>query len=330
MQHGHQHHHGPGGHMHGVVDPTIATTSRGIWAIKWSFVALMVTGFLQVTVVVVSGSVALLADTVHNFADAFTAVPLAIAFLFARRLPSKRFTYGYGRVEDLAGMLIVAMIAFSAAVAIYQSIDRLLNPRPLEHVLIVAAAGAVGFVGNELVAAFCIRVGRQINSAALIADGYHARVDGFTSLAVLAGAIAVWLGMPIADPLAGLVIGALIIKVVWESAASVFTRALDGVDPRIVEEIAHVAGHVPQLLGMSDVRARWLGHHLEAELHVTMAPNTNVRDAHAIAVEVQHQLMHAMPFISQVTVHVDPIGQAGIVRHHIGPHEHDGLHLHAH
>ncbi|MBF8299068.1 MAG: cation-efflux pump, partial [Dehalococcoidia bacterium] len=253
-EHGHDHSHGSGGHTHGVVDPTIATTSRGLWAIKWSFVGLMVTAILQLAVVVWTGSVALLADTIHNFSDAFTAVPLAIAFLFARRLPTKRFTYGYGRVEDLAGMIIVIIIAISAAAAAYTSVDRLIHPRTIDHVLVVAAAGAVGFLGNELVAVFRIRVGREINSAALIADGYHARVDGFTSLAVLAGAVAVWLGFPIADPIAGLLISALIVKVVWESAASVFTRALDGVDPKIVEEIGHLAGHVHGVLGVSDVR----------------------------------------------------------------------------
>ena len=322
--------HGRGGHTHGVVDPTIATTTRGLWAIKWSFAGLGITAVLQLAVVVISGSVALLADTIHNFSDAFTAVPLAIAFLFARRLPSKRFTYGYGRVEDLAGIIIVVIIAASAFVAAYQSVDRLIHQEQIDHVLLVAAAGLIGFLGNEAVAVFRIRVGREINSAALIADGYHARTDGFTSLAVLAGAVAVWLGFPLGDPIAGLLISGLIAKVVWESAASVFSRALDGVDPKIVEDIAQEAAHAGGVLGVSDVRARWLGHHLEAEVHVTLTGTTTVEEAHAVTLRVQHQLMHAMPFISQVTVHTDPVGTAGLGQHHIGPHEHDGLPQHAH
>ncbi len=320
---------GDSGHTHGVVDPTIATTTRGLWAIKWSFAGLMVTAVLQL-VVLLTSSVALLADTVHNFSDAFTAVPLAVAFLFARRLPTKRFTYGYGRVEDLAGMLIVAIIAISAIVAAYASVDRLLHPRVLDHVLVVAAAGAVGFVGNELVAIFRIRVGKEINSAALIADGYHARVDGFTSLAVLLGAIGVWLGFPIADPVAGLMISVLIAKVVWESAGSVFTRALDGVDPKIVGEVQHTAEHVRGVLGVSDVRARWVGHHLDAEVHLTLGQDASVEQAHGIALSVQHRLMHAMPFISSVVVHADPVGEAGLAAHRLGPHTHDGLPQHAH
>ena len=326
----HDHGHGPAAHTHGVMDPTIATTSRGIWAIKWSFVGLLITAVLQIVIVVLSGSVALLADTIHNFSDAFTAVPLAVAFLVARRLPTKRFTYGLGRVEDLAGMVIVVIIAISAAVAAYQSVDRLLHPRAIEHVLVVAVAGLIGFIGNEAVAVFRMRVGREIHSAALIADGYHARVDGFTSLAVLAGAIGVWLGFPIADPIAGLLISALIVKVVWDSAASVFTRALDGVDPKIGAEVAHIAEHVPGVLGVTDVRARWLGHHLDAEVHLTLAPSTSVQEAHAIGLDVQHKLMHAMPFITNAVVHADPPAHAGIGEHHHGPHEHDGLPLHVH
>ena len=180
---------GAHGHTHGVVDATIATTTRGIWAVKWSFVILGVTAAFQLVIVAVSGSVALLADTIHNVGDATTAIPLWIAFLFARRQPSATFTYGYGRVEDIAGALIVAIILFSALVAGYESIDRLVHPRAIEQLGLVIVAGIVGFVGNEAVAIFRIRVGREINSAALIADGYHARTDGLTSLAVVVGAI---------------------------------------------------------------------------------------------------------------------------------------------
>src|SRR5829696_7552101 len=185
---GHSHSHaGAGhGHTHGVIDPSIVTPERGIWAIKWSFIILALTAALQFTVVFVAGSVALLADTIHNIGDATTAIPLWIAFVLARRKPSKTFTYGLGRVEDLAGILIVLIILFSALFAGYEAIDRLINPQPITLIGWVAAAGVIGFLGNEAVAVFRIRVGREINSAALIADGYHARTDGLTSLAVVA------------------------------------------------------------------------------------------------------------------------------------------------
>ena len=331
----HEHHHPDTGqvghgHTHGVVDPTITTTARGIWAIKWSFVGLGVTAALQAAVVVVSGSVALLADTIHNVGDAFTAVPLWIAFLFARRRPSQRFTYGYGRVEDLAGAVIVLVILASVMTAGYQSIQRLINPQTVEFLWAVGAAGAVGFVGNEAVAFFRIKVGKEINSAALVADGYHARTDGLTSLAVLGGAVAIGLGFPIADPIVGLVITVLIMFIVWDSARSVFTRMLDGVDPDIVHEIGHMAGHVNGVRGVSDVRARWLGHRLEAEVHVTVPGELTVEDAHALTVEVGHQLSHTFPFLANTTVHIDPISAPGMQHHRIVAHEHDGLPLHAH
>jgi cation diffusion facilitator family transporter len=230
-EHGHDdHHHGHGGHghTHGAVDPAIATSERGIWAVKWSFAALAATALLQLAVVVMSGSVALLSDTIHNFGDAATAVPLWIAFALARLGASRRFTFGYGRAEDLAGVVVVLIILFSAVVAGYQGVERLVNPQPVGLLWAVAAASLVGFVGNEAVAVFRIRVGREIGSAALVADGYHARTDGWTSLAVLAGATGVWLGYPLADPVVGLLIAAAILVIVWQSGKAVFTACLTG------------------------------------------------------------------------------------------------------
>ena len=220
------HDEGAHGHTHGVIDPTIATTAKGIWAIKWSFVILAITSALQLVVVYFSGSVALLADTIHNVGDAVTAIPLWIAFMLARRKPSKTFTYGLGRVEDLAGIAIVLIILFSALFAGYQALDRLYNPQAIQFLGWVAAAGLIGFIGNEAVAVFRIRTGREINSAALIADGYHARTDGFTSLAVVLGALGVWLGYPLADPIIGLLITIAIFGIVWQSSKAVFTRML--------------------------------------------------------------------------------------------------------
>jgi cation diffusion facilitator family transporter len=296
--HGHRHDGGGHGHTHGVIDPTIATTARGIWAIKWSFVVLAITAALQLLVVVFSGSVALLADTIHNVGDAATAIPLWIAFALARRKPSARFTYGLGRVEDLAGVAIVAIILFSALVAGYQAITRLIHPQPIALLGWVAVAGLIGFVGNEAVAVYRIRVGREINSAALIADGYHARTDGFTSLAVVLGATGVWLGFPLADPIVGLLITAAIFGIVWQSARAVFTRMLDGVEPEVLDDIRHAAAHVAGVLGIYNVRARWLGHRLCAELNVAVDSSMSVREAELLSDAVERSLFDHMPALS--------------------------------
>ena len=329
-RHAHPHGHGEHGHTHGAVDPTIATSERGIWAIKWSFVALMATALLQLVVVLLSGSVALLSDTIHNFGDAATAMPLGIAFALTRLGVSRRFTFGYGRLEDLAGVVIVLIILFSAAVAGYQAVERLLNPQPVGFLWAVAAASLVGFIGNEAVAVFRIRVGREIGSAALVADGYHARTDGWTSLAVLAGATGVWLGYPLADPIVGLLIAAAILVIVWQSGKAVFTRLLDGVEPEVIEEIRHAASEVPGVEDVSEVRARWLGHRLHAEVNVAVDPDLSVAEGHAIAREVNHQLLHHLSYLNGAVIHVDPVQEAGEEHHRVSAHSHDGLPTHSH
>src|SRR5262245_61813878 len=334
--HGHRHHdHNDHetvhGHTHGIVDPTITTTTEGLWALKWSFVVLMATALLQVAVVIISGSVGLLADTIHNFGDAATAIPLGIAFLFARKRPNKRFTFGYGRVEDLAGVIIVLIILFSTIVAGYESIDRFFHPQDISHLGAVAAASVIGFLGNEGVAIFRIRVGRQIGSAALIADGYHARVDGWTSLAVLVGVLGVWLGYPLADPIVGLIITVAIFGIVIQSGKEIFARMLDGIDPQIVDEIRHAAAaHVSQVKEVTDVRARWLGHRLHAEVNVTLPSQITLEAAHKIAEEVRHQLLHHLKYLSLVVIHVDPEEKSGEQFHRIEQHSHDGLPVHSH
>jgi cation diffusion facilitator family transporter len=299
-----------------VIDPTIATTERGIWAIKWSFIILGITAALQLVIVLLSGSVALLADTIHNVGDATTAVPLWIAFLFARRKPSARFTYGLGRVEDLAGVVIVAIILFSALVAGYEAIDRLINPQPIALLGWVAAAGVVGFLGNEAVAVYRTRIGRQINSAALIADGYHARTDGLTSLAVVLGAVGVWLGFPLADPIVGLLITVAIFGIVWQSAKAVFTRMLDGIEPEVIAEVRHAAKHVPGIRRVLDVRARWLGHRLHAELDVALDGVLSVADAEAVAAALERELLAHIPALAAAHIRVRPHDSHGSGLHH--------------
>ncbi|RWK40955.1 cation diffusion facilitator family transporter [Mesorhizobium sp.] len=300
--HSHGHHdHVSGSHSHGVIDATIATTDRGIWAIKWSFVILAITAAMQMVVVALSGSVALLADTVHNIGDATTAIPLWIAFLLARRKPSPTFTYGLGRVEDLAGIIIVGIILFSAIVAGYQAIDRLINPRVVTHLGWLAAAGIVGFLGNEAVAVFRIRVGREINSAALIADGYHARTDGLTSLAVVLGAIGVWLGFELADPIVGLLITLAIFGIVWQSARSVLTRMLDGIDPDVIGDIHHAAAHVPAAR-IVEAKARWIGHRLHADIAIAVEESLPVCEAKKITAALEHQLFEHMPALAAANI----------------------------
>jgi cation diffusion facilitator family transporter len=302
---GHDHGEGGHGHTHGVIDPMIATTSRGIWAIKWSFVLLALTAAAQLVIVFLSGSVALLADTVHNVGDAVTAIPLWVAFMLARRKPSRTFTYGLGRVEDIAGLFIVAIILFSALVAGYQSINRLINPEPISHLGWVFIAGLIGFIGNEVVAVFRIRVGREISSAALIADGYHARTDGFTSLAVVLGAIGVWAGFPLADPIVGLLITLAIFGIVWQSARAVLTRMLDGVEPGILDEIDHAAEHVPGVIGVHAVQARWLGHKLHAELSVHLNETVTVAEAQGVVAAMKAELFAHLPVLSQVSIRIE-------------------------
>jgi cation diffusion facilitator family transporter len=326
----HHHDHEEHGHTHGAVDPSIATSERGIFAVKWSFVGLFATALVQIIVVFLSGSVGLLSDTIHNFGDAATAVPLWIAFALTRLGASRRFPFGFGRFEDLAGVIVVLIILFSAIVAGYEAIHRLLNPQPVGYLWAVMVASIVGFVGNETVAIFRIKIGREIGSAALVADGYHARTDGWTSLAVLFGAIGVWSGYPLADPIVGLLISAAILVIVWQSGKAVFTRLLDGVNPEVIEEIRHVTAHVPKVKDVSEVRTRWVGHRLHAEVNVAVTPNLTVAEGHAIATEVNHQLMHQLSYLGMAVIHVDPIQEAGEEHHRITAHAHDGLPVHSH
>lgn len=307
--------HNDHGHTHSVIDPSLFSTERGVQALKWSLGGLMATAVLQIVVVYFTGSVALLADTIHNFGDALTALPLWVAFRVGTWKPTKRFTYGFGRVEDLAGAFIIFMILVSAVVAANESLLRLANPQPVQNVWAVALAAIIGFIGNEAVAWYRIKVGKEIGSAALVADGYHARTDGLTSLAVLVGAIGVWLGYPLADPLVGLLITGAILRIAWTSGKQVAARMLDGVEPEVVQEIEHAAEHVPGVQSVNGVRVRWLGHRLHTELNVAVEASLTVEQGHAIAKETQHELMEHLPYLSSVTIHIDPAHEAGDHHH---------------
>ncbi|RDH74982.1 cation transporter [Mycolicibacterium moriokaense] len=285
------------------IDSALESSAIGIRAVKISLVALGVTALAQAVIVVASGSVALAADTIHNFSDALTAVPLWIAFVLGRRAATRRYTYGFGRAEDLAGLFVVAMIALSAIIAGYEAVTRLVHPVPIGHLGWVAAAGVVGFVGNELVAMYRIRVGRRIGSAALVADGLHARTDGFTSLAVLAGVGGVALGFPLADPIIGLVITAAILAVLRSAARDVFRRLMDGVDPDLVETARTTLTARPDVVDVRSVRMRWIGHRLHADADVEIEPGASLQTAQDIAHDAEHELTHAVPNLAQARVH---------------------------
>lgn len=317
-------------HSHGVIDPSIVAHERGLWAVKWSFMALMGTAGLQLVVVIASNSVALLADTIHNFGDAATAIPLGIAFLFAGLKPTKRFTYGYGRVEDLAGVIVLFLILFSAVVAGHESVNRFFHPKPVSHLWAVVVASILSFAGNEGVAVFRIKVGKEIGSAALIADGYHARIDGWASLAVFVGAVGVRLGFPLADPLAGLIITVSILFIVWSSGKEIFGRMLDGVSPEVFHGVEHAAGHVEGVLNLGDLKARWVGHKLCVELAIAVRSSASAKEGHDIAKEVRHQILHHLPHVGQVMIHVDPENDFGEEHHKVGRHTHGDWPLHSH
>jgi len=313
--HGHQglwarvrHAVGPHSHDHDrAVDPVLESSAEGLRALWISLAGLAATALAQAVVVALSGSVALLGDALHNGADALTAVPLGVAFLLSRRRPTRRYTYGYGRAEDLAGIVIVAVIVLSSAAAAYAAVTRLLHPHPVTHLAAVAAAAAVGFAGNELVARYRISTGRRIGSAALVADGLHARTDGFTSLAVLIGAGGVAIGWRWADPVVGLLITAAIAMVGWQAAREVGRRLMDSVDPALTEQAEATLLATPGVLAAGRVRLRWVGRTLRAECEISVDPASTVVQAHGIAVSAEHALIHAIPRLSAASVHADPL-----------------------
>ncbi|CMP46224.1 cation efflux system protein [Mycobacterium tuberculosis] len=288
------------------VDDTLESTAAGIRTVKISLLVLGLTALIQIVIVVMSGSVALAADTIHNFADALTAVPLWIAFALGAKPATRRYTYGFGRVEDLAGSFVVAMITMSAIIAGYEAIARLIHPQQIEHVGWVALAGLVGFIGNEWVALYRIRVGHRIGSAALIAAGLHARTDGFTSLAVLCSAGGVALGFPLADPIVGLLITAAILAVLRTAARDVFRRLLDGVDPAMVDAAEQALAARPGVQAVRSVRMRWIGHRLHADAELDVDPALDLAQAHRIAHDAEHELTHTVPKLTTALIHAYP------------------------
>jgi cation diffusion facilitator family transporter len=312
------------GHSHDPgdsVDDALTSDARGIRALKLSLLVLGITAVAQLGVVMISGSVALLADTIHNFSDALTAIPLWIAFAIGGRAASRRYTFGYRRAEDLAGLFVLVMIAGSALLAAYESISRLITPQPITNIPIVMAAGLIGFAGNEAVALYRIRVGRSIGSAALVADGYHARTDGMTSLAVVAGALGVAAGYPLADPLVGLLITVVILVVLKQATGQMLGRLMDAVEPELVDQIETIASSVPEVQSVGRLRVRWLGHALEASMAITVDCDMTVSEGHRVSEEVRHRLLHEVRRLDTAAIHVNPCDHSGedahaVTRHH--------------
>lgn len=320
--HGHDHHHGSGlwgwintiFHLHGhshqqqalAADRAFLRDDGGIRTVWLALAALALTSVLQIVIVWMSGSVALLADTIHNIGDGLNSVPLLIAFYLVRRAATRRYTYGFARAEDLAGILIVASIAFSAAVIFYESIHKLLYPEPLTNLGWVAAAAVIGFLGNEAVAWLQIRKGREIGSAALVADGMHARTDGLTSLAVLAAAGGAWLGFPIVDPIIGLLIGITILFITKDAVVTMWYRLMDAIEPEYMDLAEEAVRQQPGIRELRRLRMRWMGHRIHAEAYIAVDPHLTTEESHHIAEHLRHDLFHQVPYLAEAVVHVDP------------------------
>ena len=297
------------GHDHGThsVEPGESVTA-GIKATKISLVVLGITAALQAVIVIMSGSVALLSDTLHNLGDALTAIPLWIAFLLGRRKPTRTYTYGFHRAEDMAGLLIVLAIGGTAVLVGWESIRRLFEPRLIDQIPWVIAAGLVGAAGNELVARYRIRVGLMIGSEALVADGQHARSDAWTSLAVVAAGIGAAFGLPWVDPAAGLVVSVVIFVLLVRSARGIGRRLLDGVDPELVATAERVILSVEDVREVTDLRVRFHGHQLHISASIAVAATFTVLQAHETAHAAEHELHHAFNLPVVATIHIDPHG----------------------
>jgi cation diffusion facilitator family transporter len=330
--HGHDHHHPsqplwsrlrhvltPHSHDSAVaIDSALEASRRGIRTLVMSLAVLGVTAAAQAVVAAASGSVALLGDTLHNAADALTAAPLGLAFWLGRRPPTRRYTYGFGRAEDLAGVVIVILIAASSGLAAYEAVNRLVHHQHVHHLWAVAVAGILGFAGNEIVARHRISVGREIGSAALVADGLHARTDGFTSLSVLLGAGGLALGWWWADPVVGLLITVAILLVLRDAAREIYRRLMDAVDPTLVDQVDEVLRTTPGVVDVGTTRLRWIGHRLRAECTVVVRADLTVVAGHAIAEHCEHRLLHEIPRLTAALVHADVDGDAHeLTAHHL-------------
>src|SRR6266566_5029723 len=320
-QEGHSEHgHGGHGHEHGRVDADLYGNRAGLRAVQISTAGMFIVAAIQFVIAGIGGSAGLFADALHNLGGVLTTIDQWIAFVIARRAANQRYTYGYHRTEDLAGIFIVLVIIASAVAGAVESILKLTSGSVPTQLLLSMAAALVGVAGNEILAQYKISVWKRINSVPLIADGQHSRIDGLTSLAAFIGLIGVALGFPLADPIAGLVITAVILTVVYSTTRSVLQRLLDAVDPRLIPSILTIASKVPGVEAVTDPRARWIGHTLHVTLNIEVDPELKLADAHAIAEEVRHRLVHEIKGLSEAIIHTDPSSHGGdfhqLMAHH--------------
>lgn len=301
-----EHDHGGNGHTHGTVNADLYGNKAGLRAVQLSTAGMFLVAMIQFVIAAIDGSAGLFADALHNLGDVLTTVALWIAFAFASRAANQRYTYGYSRAEDLAGVFIVLVIIASAVAGAVESIFKLTSGAVPTQIYLSMAAALVGVAGNELLAQYKIAVGKRINSVPLVADGQHSRIDGLTSLAAFVGLIGVALGLRLADPIAGLVITVVILTVVYSTSRSVLQRLLDAVDPHVVPRIMEIASAIPGVRGLSDIRARWVGHTLHVTLNIDVDAELTLAKAHDIAEEVRHKLFHEVNGLSEVTIHTDP------------------------
>ncbi|MEX1286694.1 MAG: cation diffusion facilitator family transporter [Acidimicrobiia bacterium] len=317
--HAHSTDHGPG-HDHGPNPALLASGAEGIRATKVSLIGLGLTALAQFVIVLVSGSVALLSDTLHNIGDAATAIPLWIAFSVGMRPATRRYTFGLGRAEDVAGIVIVAAIGLSAALIAWESVNRLIEPEPIRAAGWVIAAGFVGALGNEWVARYRMRVGRRIGSEALVADGRHARSDALTSLAVVVAGVGALFGLAWVDPVAGLVVAGAIVVLLVRSGRVIVRRLLDGIEPELVDRARAALLGTEGVEGVADLRMRWQGHLLRVEASIGVDPDLSVAGGHEIGHAAEHALHHEFDRPLVVTVHVEPADRSGHedVSHHTG------------
>jgi cation diffusion facilitator family transporter len=299
------------GHEHGKVDADLYGNRAGLRAVQISTAGMFLVAAIQFAIAWIGGSAGLFADALHNFGDVFTTIALWIAFVISNRAANQRYTYGYYRAEDLAGIFIVLVIIASAIASAVESIQKLTSGNIPTQIYLSMAAALIGVAGNELLAQYKISVGKRINSVSLIADGNHSRIDGLTSLAAFIGLIGVKLGFPKADPIAGIVITIVIVTVVFSTSRGVLQRLLDAVDPHVVPSIVTTATAVPGVEEVTDVRARWVGHTLHVVMNIEVDAELTLSKAHAIAEEVRHRLFHDVRGISEVVVHTDPSSASG-------------------
>jgi cation diffusion facilitator family transporter len=350
-QHGHGHGHGHDdhedhGHQHGTgvwakvkhlvvphshdsndaIQSAEESSNQGIRAAWIGLGGMAATAILQMFIVAISGSIALLADTLHNVGHAVTTLPLVIAFKIGQRAASKRYSYGYRRAEDIVGLFISLIIAVSAAIIVWESVDALVHPRELTNLWWVFAAGIVGAGGNEIVATYRMRTGKKIGSAALIAEGQHARADGLTSIAVVIGVIGVWLGFRQADAIIGFFIAGAILWILVSSLRTTMRRLMDGVDDGVIDNIGQLAATVPGVAEVGRVRARWSGHRMQADANVCVDSTLTVLDGHAVAEAVEHELLHGIAHLDSVVVHINPVVEGTqpaelheLTHHHTSP-----------